>query len=123
MTPPLACRWNDSEVGMLLCAMRFTGDDGRDFGCGTGAINGLVVSKGPVEDLDLVGAPGRVVRLIGEGARDTLFIADMRDGVKGVFTSDRARCREGVLGLLNIICESAYIGWGNRSRVNQSLCS
>lgn len=85
-------------------ASRFTGDEGRDFECVGGAIKGLVVSNGPDEDLDFVGPPGRELRLVGE-PNETLFIPDKMDGVKGVFASDRARCREGVFGW-------AYIGSG-----------
>lgn len=60
-------------------------------------MNGLVVSNGPDEGLGFIGAPGRELRLVGE-PNETLFIPDKMDGVKGVFASDRARCREGVLG-------------------------
>jgi hypothetical protein len=82
-------------------ASRLTGEEGRDFDCGWGAMKGLVVSNGPVEDLDFVGAPGRELRLVGE-PNETLFIPVKIDGVKGVFASDRVRCREGVFGWLYI---------------------
>lgn len=42
---------------MLLLEIRLTGEDGRDLDWGS--MNGLVVSNGPVDDLEvLVGAPG-----------------------------------------------------------------
>ena len=51
-------------------------------------------------------SPGREERLVGE-AKETLFIDERIEGVKGVFASERARAREGVLGWL-------YIGQGAR---------
>jgi len=56
-------------------------------------MNGLVRSKGPVEDLDFVGPR----RLVGEGAREMEFRPEMREGVRGVFVSERALWRDGVL--------------------------
>ena len=75
--------------------MRFTGDDGRDLDWA--GIEGFVISNALVEGLDLKGAPGRAECLVGE-TKETLFIDDSNEGVKGVFASERARVREGVLG-------------------------
>lgn len=71
MTPELACCLNDSDTVMLLDVVRLTGDEGRE------ATKGLV------------------------DAREMLFIPESREGVSGVFASERARWRrEGVLGVL-----------------------
>lgn len=94
---------------MLPPAIRLTGDAGREEGreggrdLGIGAINGLVVSYEAVDVFAFVVAPGRVARLAGVAARETLLIADTSDGVRGVLASERARCLDGVLGLLNIM--------------------
>lgn len=80
---------------MLPPAMRFTGDDGRDLE--EEEEKGLVVFNALVEGLDFKAAPGREERLVGE-ANETLLIDDSNEGVKGVFASERARPREGVLG-------------------------
>ena len=56
------------------------------------------------------GAPGREERLVGE-AKEILFIEEKIEGVKGVFASERARAREGVLGwLLYILVQGAKEG-------------
>lgn len=89
---------------MLPAAIHFTGEDTRDFDWEE--IKGLVMSNALVEGLDFKGAPGREERLVGE-AKETLFIDENIEGVKGVFASERARAREGVLGWL-------YIGQGVR---------
>ena len=44
----------------------------------------------------------REERLVGEGAKDKLFIEENMEGVKGVLASERARPREGVFGWLYI---------------------
>lgn len=71
--------------------MRFIGDDGLERGC---EMKGFELS---VIDFDLCKRDGR------EEASEILFIPDNTDGVKGVFASDRARCRDGVLGWLIIL--------------------
>lgn len=48
---------------------------------------------------DFKAGPGREERLEGE-AKETLFIEDSKEGVKGVFASERARVREGVLDIV-----------------------
>ena len=60
-------------------------------------MNGFEVSKMDVEVLDL--GNWREERLGGEDEIAALFNALMREGVKGVLTSERERWREGVLGL------------------------
>lgn len=80
--------------------MRFTGDDERDLDWEY--IKGLVMSNALVEGLDFKAAPGREEHLVGE-PRAILFIDDSNEGVKGVFASERARAREGVLGWLCMI--------------------
>lgn len=89
ITPPLAWRCKESEFGMPVDAILFTGDEGLDFDCG--AINGLVVSNAAVDDLDFIGAPKREDRLVGEEAREILLIPDNIEGVRGVFASERER--------------------------------
>ena len=93
---------------MPPAAIHFTGEDARDFDWEE--IKGLVMSNGLVEGLDFKGAPGREERLVGE-AIETLFIDESIEGVKGVFASERARAREGVLGWL-------YIGSREQERTN-----
>lgn len=83
----------------MPAAIHFTGEDARDLDWEK--INGLVMSNAFVEGLDFKGAPGREERLVGE-AKETLFIDKSTEGVKGVFASERARAREGVLGWLYI---------------------
>ena len=83
-------------------AINFTGDDARDLDWEE--IKGLIMSTAFVEGLDLKTAPGREERLVGE-AKETLFIDDRSEGVKGVFASERARAREGVLGWLYMVKE------------------
>ena len=81
--------------------MRFTGDEQRDLDWEE--IKGLVTSNTPVEGLDFkAAAPGRELRLVGE-AKEILFIDDIKEGVNGVFASERARDREGVFGWLCIV--------------------
>ena len=80
-------------------AIHFTGEDTRDLDWEE--IKGLVVSNALVEGLTFKGAPGREERLVGE-AKETLLIDKSNEGVKGVFASERARAREGVLGWLYI---------------------
>lgn len=65
-------------------------------------MKGLVVSKGAVDDFPLLG-PGRDDRFVGDEARETLFMPDRIEGVRGVLASDRALCRDGVFGLLNML--------------------
>jgi len=65
-------------------------------------MKGLVVSKGAVDDFPLLG-PGRDDRFVGDEARETLFMPDKIEGVRGVLASDRALCRDGVFGLLNML--------------------
>lgn len=55
----------------------------------------MVISNAFVERLDFKS------RLVGE-AKETLFIDENMEGVKGVLASERARAREGVLGRLYI---------------------
>jgi hypothetical protein len=55
-----------------------------------------------VEGLDFKTAPGREERLVGE-AKETLFIDNSNEGVKGVLVSERPRAREGVLGWLYMV--------------------
>lgn len=95
ITPPLACRCNDSLFAIPPEVIRFTGETGLDFAVG-GTIKGFVVSNGSAVALDLNNAP---VRFAGVAAKEMLFILDKMDGVSGVLaTSDRARVREGVFG-------------------------
>jgi hypothetical protein len=82
---------------MPLAAIHFTGEDTRDFDWVE--IKGLVMSNALVEGLDFKGAPRREKRLVGE-AKETFFIDESIEGVKGVLVSERARAREGVLGWL-----------------------
>jgi hypothetical protein len=72
------------------------------------------VSNAFVEGLDFKGAPGREERLVGE-AKEILFIEESIEGVNGVFASERARAREGVLGWLYIGSKSrkGQIGYNN----------
>lgn len=73
---------------------RLTGDAGREREWEwerEGARKGLERSKGPVEDLDLVG------RRVGE-ARARVLRAERREGVRGVLASERERWRVGVFG-------------------------
>lgn len=69
-----------------------------------------------VVGLDFKGAPppmgpaGREERcLVGEEAREMLFIEESMEGVKGVFASERARAREGVLGWLCILVQEKVV--------------
>lgn len=94
---------------MPPAAIHFTGEDTRDFDCEE--MKGLVISNAFVEGLDFKGAPGREERLVGED-KETLFIEENIEGVKGVFASERARGREGVLGWLYM---------GQRSRKRQTV--
>ena len=74
----------------------------------------MVTSNTPVEGLDFkAAAPGRELRLVGE-AKEILFIDDIKEGVNGVFASERARDREGVFGWLCIVILS--VGSQNKSR-------
>lgn len=74
------------------------GDAGRErlLG-GTDEMNGFEVSN--VDDLDFVGPR----RFGGELARETEFSPEMREGVRGVFASERERCLLGVFGALYIV--------------------
>jgi hypothetical protein len=81
-------------------AIHLTGDGARELDWEE--IKGLVVSNTFVEGLDFKDAPGREERLVGE-PKETLVIDESREGVKGVFASERARAREGVLGWLYMV--------------------
>jgi hypothetical protein len=84
-------------LGIPPPAIHLTGDEARDFDWEE--INGFVMSNMFVEDLDFKAGPGREERLVGE-ARAT---NPSCEGVKGVFASERARAREGVLGWLYMV--------------------
>lgn len=88
-------------------AINFTGDDARDLDWEE--TKGLVVSNAFVEGLDFKDAPGREERLVGE-PKETLVIDESREGVKGVFASERARAREGVLGWLYMVKNTSKTG-------------
>jgi hypothetical protein len=71
--------------------------------------------------------PPDVVRFTGEegrettkgfvDARDMLLSPEIRDGVKGVFTSERVRWRrDGVFGWLNIVNVNEFQGYKHRKR-------
>lgn len=86
ITPTLACRERDWETAMPPEAEdRLTGLTGRDRGA---AMNGLLASPACVARLEF---------LLGVLTNAMLFIPAKKDGVKGVFASERERPREGVL--------------------------
>lgn len=84
-----------------MLEIRLTGEEGRDLDWGN--TNGFVVSNGPVDSFEVfVGAPGAREERFGGDPSETPFMALRREGVRGVFTSERERWREGVLGFENM---------------------
>lgn len=84
-------------------AKDLTGEDARerdDEEVG-GTMKGFDTSKGPVTDRDLVR------RFDGDGANATPLRAEE---VKGVFTSERARCLLGVFGVFDCMIEERQSG-------------
>lgn len=71
------------------------------------------MSNAFAEGLDFKGAPGREERLVGE-AKEILFIDESSEGVKGVFASERARVRDGVLGWLYMVKRQGRKGNGKQ---------
>jgi hypothetical protein len=91
MTPPLAWRLKLSETASPLKVARLTGDTGRDL-----ETKGLLdVSASLLWEAGLECDLDRFVCFVGE-ERATRFT---RDGVSGVFASERIRWFEGVFGL------------------------
>lgn len=89
MTPPPACLCNESATLIPPLAWRLDGEAGRERGLAE-AMNGFVVSKALVEDLDLKAALGRFVGDEFEGAKESELIPERIEGVRGVFASERA---------------------------------